>query len=185
MFRELVRAGEAFLPVAAQAAEELSMAMYETMCMVGSGALTGLARESALKVLEMTAGRVRTMTESVLGLRHGPMAALDAGALLICFASSDSRRQRYEADLLREVSRKGVVAQRVVVGPQGSALLAACSERYLEIPGDVPDLYRPPVDVLFGQLLGLYCSLANDLKPDAPSPGGVINRVVGEFNIYE
>ena len=185
VFRELVRAGESFLPLAAQAAKELSMAMYARICMVGSGALTGVARESALKVMEMTAGRVKTMTESVLGLRHGPMAALDAETLLVCFASSDRRRQQYEADLLREVKLKGVVAQRVVVGLEGSPRLEACSDRYLAISAPVPDLYRPPVDVLFGQLLGLYCSLAHDLKPDAPSPGGVINRVVGEFQIYE
>jgi tagatose-6-phosphate ketose/aldose isomerase len=185
VFREVVRAGEAFLPTAARVAEELSQAMYSTMCLIGSGALTGVARESALKVLEMTAGRVRTMTESVLGLRHGPMAALNNQTLLICFASSEHQRQQYEADLLDEVSRKGVIAQRIVIGPRNTPVLAAASERYLEIPGDVPDLYRPPVDVLFGQLLGLYCSLAHKLKPDAPSPAGVINRVVGEFKIYE
>ncbi len=185
VFRALVSAGESFLPVAAEAAQQLSMAMYSTMCVVGSGALSGVARESALKVLELTAGRVRTMTESVLGLRHGPMAALNADTLLICFASSDRRRQQYEADLLREVHAKGVVAQRVVIGPQSSPLLAGSNERYLEITGNVPDLYRPPVDVLFGQLLGLYCSLAHELKPDAPSPGGVISRVVSEFNIYD
>jgi tagatose-6-phosphate ketose/aldose isomerase len=33
--------------------------------------------------------------------------------------------------------------------------------------------------------MGLYFSLAHDLKPDAPSPRGVISRVVGEFNTYE
>ena len=185
VFREVVAAGGAFLPVAAEAAHQLAMAMYPAMCLVGSGALAGLARESSLKVLEMTAGRVRTMTESVLGLRHGPMAALDSATLFICFASSDSRRQQYEADLLREVGRKNVVAQRVVIGPRAAASLSSCSDRYLQIPGEIPDLYRPPVDVFFGQLLGLYCSLAHDLKPDAPSPAGVINRVVGDFNIYE
>jgi tagatose-6-phosphate ketose/aldose isomerase len=185
IFDELVRAGEAFLPVAADCAEQLAPAMYGTVCVVGSGALTGVAKESALKVSEMTAGRVKTMTESVLGLRHGPMAALNTETLFVCFASSDERRQRYEADLVREVSRKDIVAQRVVVGPVGAEIFAGCCDRYLAIPGNVPDLYRPPVDVLFGQLLGLYFSLAHDLKPDAPSPRGVIQRVVGEFNIYE
>jgi tagatose-6-phosphate ketose/aldose isomerase len=66
-----------------------------------------------------------------------------------------------------------------------AAHLSACSERYLAIEDDVPDLYRPPVDVMLGQLLGLYSSLAHGLKPDAPSPRGVISRVVGKFRIYE
>jgi tagatose-6-phosphate ketose/aldose isomerase len=184
-FEALVRAGESFLPVAAACAQELAAGPYKRMCVLGSGALTGIAKESALKVLEMTAGRVKTMSESVLGLRHGPMAALDVETLLVCFASSDARRQRYEGDLLREVGDKGIVAERVIVGPGGTTELAGCSEVYLAIEGALPDLYRPPVDVIFGQLLGLYFSLAHDLKPDAPSPNGVISRVVNEFRIYE
>jgi tagatose-6-phosphate ketose/aldose isomerase len=185
VFEALVRAGEAFLPVADVTARELAEEKYHRVCILGSGALTGVAKESALKVLEMTAGGVKTMAESVLGLRHGPMAALDKKTLLICFVSSEIRRQSYEADLLEEVGRKEIVAQRVVVGPGSSARLSECSERYLAISGGVPDLYRPPVDVIFGQLLGLYFSLAHGLKPDAPSPRGVISRVVGEFRIYE
>ena len=35
-----------------------------------------------------------------------------------------------------------------------------------------------PVMVLFGQLLGLHSCLVHGLRPDAPSPDGVINRVV-------
>jgi tagatose-6-phosphate ketose/aldose isomerase len=185
VFEALVRAGEAFLPVADAAARELAGEKYKRVCVLGSGALAGVAKESALKVLEMTAGGVKTMSESVLGLRHGPMAALDKETLLLCFASSDARRQRYEVDLLQEVGAKNVVAKRVVVGPAGAALLEGCSEDYLAIEDGIPDLYRPPVDVILGQLLGLHSSLAHGLKPDAPSPHGVISRVVGEFQIYE
>jgi tagatose-6-phosphate ketose/aldose isomerase len=185
VFQQMVRAGQAFLPVAAECARQLAPAMYQTVCVLGSGALAGVAKESALKIAEMTAGRVRTMSESVLGLRHGPMAALNTQTLLVCFLSGDRRLQSYEADLLREIGGKGIVAQRVVVGPEDNAAFAGCYEHYLAIPGNIPDLYRPPVDVLLGQLLGLYFSLANNLRPDAPSPAGVITRVVGNFKIYE
>ena len=185
VFEALVKASNAFLVVAGACAQKLAGGGFRRLCVLGSGALAGVAKESALKVLEMTAGGVKTMTETVLGLRHGPMAALDRDTLLVCFASSDPRRQKYEADLLREVGNKGIVAERVVVGPASSTQLPECSERFLGIPDGIPDLYRPPVDVLFGQLLGLYFSLAHGLKPDAPSPRGVISRVVGEFKIYE
>jgi tagatose-6-phosphate ketose/aldose isomerase len=183
IFPALVRAADAFLPIAGARAQELAAVGYKRVCVLGSGALTGVAKESALKVLEMTAGQVKTMTESVLGLRHGPMAALDKETLLVCFLSGDPRRQQYEADLLREVGDKGIVAQRVVVG-LAAAHLDGCSEQFLKIPDGVPDLYRPPIDVLFGQLLGLYFSLAHGLKPDEPSPHGVISRVVAGFKIY-
>lgn len=46
------------------------------------------------------------------------------------------------------------------------------------------DAHRPVIDVIFGQLLGLYCSVARGLKPDSPSPSGVISRVVDKFRIY-
>jgi tagatose-6-phosphate ketose/aldose isomerase len=46
------------------------------------------------------------------------------------------------------------------------------------------DAYRPPVDALFGQLLGLFESLRQGLKPDSPSTNGAISRVVSEINIY-
>jgi hypothetical protein len=85
---------------------------------------------------------------------------LDGRTLLVCFASSGSRRQRYQADVLREVGGKGIVAERLEVGPVDAEALAACSERYLAVRGGIPDEYRPPVDVIVGQLLGLYFSLA-------------------------
>ena len=181
----LVRAGEQFLPMAAACARELSTGDYKRLCVLGSGALTGVARESALKVLEMTAGGIKVMVESVLGLRHGPMAALDKQTLLICFVSSDPIRQKYEIDLLREVGTKDIVAKRVVVGPASATQLADCSEIFLGIDDNgVSDLHRPPLDVMLGQVMGLYFSLAHGLRPDAPSPHGVISRVVGEFKIY-
>ena len=39
-------------------------------------------------------------------------------------------------------------------------------------------------DVLPGQLLGFYKSLALGLKPDNPSVSGAISRVVENVNIY-
>ncbi|RRA49830.1 SIS domain-containing protein [Acidipila sp. EB88] len=181
----LVAAGRDFLHTAADEAESVSAQGLPRACFVGSGALAGVAKEAALKVLEMTAGDVKTMAETVLGLRHGPMAALDTETLFICFASSDERRQRYAADLMYEISAKQITGRRIVVGPHAAkALFAASCDRYLAVPDGIADGYRPILDVMFGQLLGLYSSIARKMKPDAPSPGGVINRVVQEFRIY-
>jgi tagatose-6-phosphate ketose/aldose isomerase len=91
VFEALAQTGEVFFPVAETTARDLAAENYKRVCGLDSGALTGVAKESTLKVLEMTAGKVKTMAESVLGLRHGPMAALDKETLLICFASSDAR----------------------------------------------------------------------------------------------
>jgi tagatose-6-phosphate ketose/aldose isomerase len=44
--------------------------------------------------------------------------------------------------------------------------------------------YRPAVDVIFSQMLGLFASIELGLKPDSPSSNGVISRVVEKFAIY-
>lgn len=182
---ELVVAGNDILSRAAEAAEHIAAKNYPRVCLVGSGALAGVAQESALKVLEMTAGQVKTMFETVLGLRHGPMAALDEQTLFICFASGSQKRSSYAADLLAEISAKQVVAERVVVGPASmKSKFAPYCDLYIPLATECDDAYRPVVDIIFGQLLGLYTSVAHELKPDSPSPDGVISRVVQSFRIY-
>src|SRR6185436_19022661 len=44
---------------------------------LGNGCRFGAARESALKLLEMTGGKVASMAETYLGLRHGPMSFIN------------------------------------------------------------------------------------------------------------
>ena len=62
----------------------------ERIVYLGSGPLTGLARESALKMLEITAGRVDTYFDSALGFRHGPKAVLDDRTLVVVYGSNDA-----------------------------------------------------------------------------------------------
>ena len=178
-------AAEDLLQSAAVAASHVASLQLKRVCLVGSGPLESVAKESALKILEMTAGRTKTMWETVLGLRHGPMAALDTETLLVCFASGQSMRAAYAKDLLAEVGRKGIVQGRMVVAPRSlRSELEPESEIFLELADGIDDLYRPALDVIVGQLMGLYSSLAAGLRPDAPSPGEVISRVVQEFQIY-
>jgi D-galactosamine 6-phosphate deaminase/isomerase len=182
----LVEAGRLFLPRAADLAEGLAAQPYEKVCFLGSGALEGVAVESALKVLELTAGKILTMSESALGLRHGPMAALDKTTLLVALLSSDEKVSLYEKDLLQELKRKRLVQTQIAVGGHSELPLDGLAERYLspEIRIPVPDDCRPPVDVMFGQLLGLFFSLRCGLTPDHPSPNGAIHRVVQNVKIY-
>lgn len=183
---QLVEAGKTFLPHAADAAAALAAEPFERVCFIGSGALEGVAVESGLKVLELTAGGILTMSESAMGLRHGPMAALDKTTLLVAYLSSDEKVARYERDLLQELKRKRLVKTQIAVGGHSGPPLDGFAERHLspDIRTAVPDDCRPPVDVLFGQLLGLFFSLRCNLMPDRPSPDGVISRVVQNVRIY-
>jgi len=182
---KLSAAGRDFLPRAADCAAALAKMEFKKAFFVGSGPLRAVAKESALKVLELTAGKTLTMSESALGLRHGPMAALDAQSLFVCFLSGEPRVQQYERDLLREIGAKKIARSRVVVS--GTEFTPdSFAENYLA-PANVAgiaDEYRAPVDVMFGQLLGLFCSIRWNLQPDSPSPDGVISRVVQNVSIH-
>jgi len=185
ILRALAGAAEAFLPKAAALASELTRAGFKRTCFVGSGLLAGAALESALKVLELTAGKVQTMTQPTLALRHGPMAALDRDTLFVSLISSQTQRRRYELDLLREVGNKKLAGTRVAVATDPASLRGDAD--FVLTPGTkepIPDLYRPVLDVIFGQLLGLFASIQFGMKPDDPSPGGAISRVVQNFDIY-
>ncbi|MGO9124497.1 MAG: SIS domain-containing protein [Terriglobales bacterium] len=186
VLRQLVQSGESFIPMAADRASALAKEPYTKACFVGSGPLRAVARESALKLLELTAGKVLTMSESALGLRHGPMAALDQDTLLVCFLSDNRKVQGYERDLLEEIGNKQLVGKRVVVAGSKIPGLESFAEHYLAPAAPFPaaDDYRPPLDVIFGQLLGLFFSLRWKLRPDCPSPNGAISRVVQNVAIH-
>jgi len=185
LLSRLVQAATSFLPRAADRAAALAAHQFRKAYFVGSGPLRAVARESALKLVELTAGRTLTMSESVLGLRHGPMAALDRESLFVCFLSGARRVEAYERDLLHEIGTKHLAEERVVVG--GSERSPdSFAEHYLSPASvsSIPDDYRAPVDVIFGQLLGLFSSIRSNLMPDAPSPTGTISRVVENVSIY-
>jgi len=166
--------------LAAVARSGFSSAVY-----LGSGVRFGSARESALKMLEMSAGRVKTAAETFLGLRHGPLAAVDADTLVVAFLSCDATARAYECDVLRELDRKGLGRRRVLVGDGIPADLLRAGQLVVETPGlaALGDDDAPLLDVLAGQLLAFFNCLHLGFKPDAPSQG-VLTRVVEEFSIH-
>jgi tagatose-6-phosphate ketose/aldose isomerase len=183
---QLVESGKSFLEMAAESAAELARGPFKKACFIGSGPLKAVAKESALKLLELTSGKTQAMSESALGLRHGPMAALDDETLFVAFLSGEQTIQKYEISLLAEIGRKQLVKSRVVVCQSVSTQLRANADQVLahNTSGPLPDDYRPPLDVIFGQLLGLFFSMRWNLKPDNPSPSGAISRVVQNVLIH-
>jgi tagatose-6-phosphate ketose/aldose isomerase len=159
---------------------------YRTAVYLGSGNRYGAAREAALKMLEMTAGQVKTFPETYLGLRHGPMCGVDAEALVICFLSSDPVTRAYEVDLVRELNRKKLGARKVIVGPGVPDDIVCAEDVVIDPPGlaSVADEDAPVLDVVVGQLLAFFRCLHIGLRPDSPSDEGVISRVVGDFAIH-
>jgi tagatose-6-phosphate ketose/aldose isomerase len=154
---------------------------------LGSGARLGAAREAALKMLEMNAGKVGTMAESFLGLRHGPMSAVHEDTLLVAFLSSDPLARAYEIDVLRELRRKKLGGRRLIVGAGVPADRDIGPDDLIVDGGSGPPLGDDDlalIDVVVGQMLAFFRCLDSGLRPDSPSNDGVITRVVSSFEIH-
>lgn len=145
---------------------------------VGSGPLAGCAREAALKLLELTAGRVVATSESTLGFRHGPMAILDGNSLAVVLVSSDPTRRRYDLDLAAELERS----------PRAPRVVTLSAENLLSTDRPAPttpdDARLAMLMLVSAQLLAVRTSLALGLTPDQPFPGGELNRVVPGFALH-
>jgi tagatose-6-phosphate ketose/aldose isomerase len=183
---QLSEIGSQFLPAAAEVAAAVTTLGCTRACFVGSGVLRAVADESSLKVVELSAGKVTTMAETPLGLRHGPLSSVDSQTLFIAYLSSEARRRGYELDLLREIDRKRLGRVRAVVTAQGMDDVTSLADYCLTLdcPASFPDVYRPVLDVMLGQLVGLFASMRSGLKPDQPSPNGAITRVVQPIKLY-
>ena len=110
------------------------------------------------------------MAETYLGLRHGPMSFVHDDTLVVCFLSSAMPARAYEIDLIRELNAKHLGCGKVIVGeavPRGARstrLSARGSARRVTTLAAV-------VHIVAGQLLALFRSMAEGLRPDAPSSG--------------
>ncbi len=180
-----------------QKAEELLRTHFDTLAgianrdfdrvvFLASGPRLGAARESALKMVEMTAGNVWATSETYLGLRHGPMSAVHSKTLVVCFLSSQPLVRAYECDLIRELNDKQLGMAKLIFGEDIPADLAQNDDVKIECDGlaGLGDENIPVLDVIVGQLLGFFRCLKEGLEPDSPSNDGVINRVVQEFRLH-
>ncbi len=183
----VARAAVAVLARSADGLARVARRGFSSAVYLGSGCRFGGARESSLKMLEMSDGSVSTFAESYLGLRHGPMSAVRDDTMVVAFLSSNPVVRAYELDLLRELDRKKLGASRVIVGASVPPGVAARPEDLVvdvTAAGALSDSDIVLVDVVVGQILAFFRCLGAGLLPDSPSTGGVINRVVESFAIH-
>ncbi len=179
---ELSARTAALLPEIDDASRRVAARVRDRIVVLSSSPLVGWQREAGLKTLEMTAGRFPVVSETFLGLRHGPMSFVTPDTVVLCLLSSDPVRRSYEADLVRELRAKKIGQLVGIADPETSGDLFDNL-----IPAVAPhtcDELRTPFEIVAPQLLGYYLSLLIGLNPDNPSPDGVINRVVSGVTIY-
>lgn len=156
-------------------ATALAVERPDRLVYLGSGALKGLAHESALKCLELTAGGLVALGDSSMAFRHGPKSVLDAATTAVVYVSSDPYTRSYDVDIATELVAALGADRVVVVDHEGVA-----GARLWQVPRGAgwSDALWALVAVIPAQAAALACSLARGLTPDDPFPGGEVNRVV-------
>lgn len=150
---------------------------------LGSNELKALAREAALKLLELTDGQVVAMFDSPLGFRHGPKTIVDGSTLVVVLLSNDPQARRYDLDLLRELRHDGRAGRVLALSAQAD--LAAGDDVFvLPRAQAASDLELALPMIVFCQVFALLQSLALGIRPDTPSVSGTVNRVVSGVTIY-
>jgi tagatose-6-phosphate ketose/aldose isomerase len=159
---------------------------FRRVVFLGSGSRFAASREAALKMLELTSGRVTTLCEAYLGFRHGPMSYVQDDTLIVCDLSCDSTIRAYELDLLQELDRKKLGLSKVIVGENIPDSAVRDGDEAIECRGlnELGDEETATVHVVAAQLLSFFRCLEDGLQPDSPSEGGIIKRVVEKFPLH-
>jgi tagatose-6-phosphate ketose/aldose isomerase len=160
--------------------EEFAARAPQRLVFLGSGPLAGIARESALKVLELTAGGIDTYFDSALGFRHGPKAVVDDTTAVVVYTSADPYTAQYDDDIAREL--RGAIAEDAVLTVRATG--GAAGDWLLTGLDGLDDAWLAVPFVLVGQLLALTASVRAGVPTDNPFPSGAVNRVVQGVTIH-
>jgi len=192
---QVARAAEVLLTEHNAALRTLAAESYSRVVYLGSNGFKALAREAALKLMELSDGKVVTAFDSPLGFRHGPKTIVTGDTLVIVFVSNDPYTRRYDLDLLRELRHDGRAGRIIAITAQADDSEAQGGSpaqgprapgEYLHVAGlaeaDDGDLYYPYV--VCAQLYAFHRSLALGNTPDQPSNSGTVTRVVHGVTIH-
>lgn len=151
---------------------------WKRVVYLGSGGLQAVARESALKVLELTAGKLAAFYDSPTGFRHGPKSLVNNETLVVVFISSDPYTRRYDLDLLAELRRDDLAMRVLAISAQSDEVIVAGPHILLPQAQEFNDPQLAFCFLLYAQIFALAESLKAGITPDSPSANGTVNRVV-------
>lgn len=160
--------------------EVLAARMFTRVVYLGSGPFKGLAREAALKLLELSDGRLVTAFDTSLGFRHGPKTIVDGATLVVVFIANDPLTRRYDLDMVEELRAEARCGALLIISADAQdgadivvPRMAAAEDADLLFPFIVP-----------AQLFALHVSVALGLTPDKPNKSGTVNRIVQGVRIH-
>ncbi len=147
----------------------------ERAVFLGCGAMNVAAREAALKVLELTAGKTLTLWDSSLGFRHGPKSAVTRNTQVFVLLHPDPHTRQYDLDIAIELRQQFTDITVTTIGFGGDIPFY--------VDGD-PAL-SALLCVLPAQVIAARWSAELGLPVDDPFQGHALSRVVSGVRMYE
>lgn len=155
---------------------------FERIVYLGSSTSKGIARESALKVLELTAGKVNASYDTPLGFRHGPKSVVDDTTVSVIYISNDEYTRQYDLDLAKEMLAHKKNDKVVIVGDNIEEEIVNKADYVFNVENInysvKNEVLLPLQQIIFGQMLSFLKSVNLGITPDNPCPTGEVNRVV-------
>ena len=159
---------------------------FQRIVYLGSNCLKGVSQESALKMCELTAGKIMTTFDTTMGFRHGPKSVVCPGSLEVVYLSDDPYTRQYDVDIVKEMAHERNGNKILVVSSYDDSNVKNLVDYFISF--DNKEKYN---NVFLGleyvnvaQIITVYKSLKTNVKPDTPCPSGAVNRVVKGVNIY-
>ena len=156
----------------------LSNEDFERIVYLGSSTSKGIARESALKVLELTAGKVNASYDTPLGFRHGPKSVVDDETVSVIYISNDEYTRKYDLDLAKEMLAHKKNDKVVIVGDNIEEDILNKADYVFNVENinyNVENKVLLPLQqIIFGQMLSFLKSVNLGITPDNPCPTGEV-----------
>lgn len=158
----------------------------ERLVVLGAGNLLGAAKEAALKLLELTAGKIISRYDTPMGFRHGPKAMLTPKTTILYFVSNNEYTKKYDLDMLKELSQ-AVKNNLIAVSDKYDADIEKYADVYIFNSNleNLDEAFTPYVSLVIAQMYALFASIQLNCTPDNPFPSGEVNKVVQGVSIYK
>jgi glutamine---fructose-6-phosphate transaminase (isomerizing) len=146
---------------ARQIEDFVTMHSFADYVFLGQGPFHGIAREAALKVMEMSCSYSQFF--HTLEFRHGPKAIVSPATCLTFFLSDTA--QKAETEVLQEMKALGGVI--IAICNHANDEIRRSSDLLIELETNY-DLVRLAPSIVPCQLLGYFSGLKKGLNPDEP-----------------
>lgn len=159
---------------------------FERIVYLGSNCLKGVSQESALKICELTAGKIMTTFDTTMGFRHGPKSVVCPGSLEVVYLSDDPYTRKYDLDIVKEMAPERNGNKILVVSSHDDEEARNLADYFISFDNAASynNVFLGLEYVNVAQIIAIYKSMKTGVQPDTPCPSGTVNRVVKGVTIY-